>query len=165
MGPSDGLRFGNSSSDSHSPGYSGSSNGAVGMSETSTVTTAPDTKCKEGSCKRMGRCTCLLGSQNVNKKNRKSAAMGRVSVNVGEKRQRKPPQRYIEESSKANSRSRQKKDGVVVKDKPPLWKEPKRKHTRLSVRILPPSLASICRHLFLRLLNGLLRILIGMLGI
>lgn len=34
----DGIRLGNSSSDSHSPGYSASSNGAVGMSDSSAIT-------------------------------------------------------------------------------------------------------------------------------
>lgn len=153
-GPSNRLHFGNSSSYSHSPGCSGGSNGAVGMSETSTVTAAPDIKCREESCKRMGRCACFLGSQKIDElekdldclvpepleKNKKNAAIvGRVFVNVGEKRQRKPPQRYIEESSKANSKHRQKQDSIVAKHKPPLWREPKKKYTRLLVRIFSSS--------------------------
>lgn len=142
-GPKDGFRFVNSSSDSHSPGYSGSSNCAFGASETSTVTAALEIKCKEELCKRSCRCTCLLDLGKINElendmdclapehseENKKSSAvLGRVAMNIRERRQRKPPQRYIEESSKQTN--------FVAKDKPPLSKQPKKKHARLLVGIL-----------------------------
>ncbi|KAK4761943.1 hypothetical protein SAY87_029827 [Trapa incisa] len=115
------------------------------MSEASTITTAPDVKCKEGSCKRTGRCACLIGSQKINgldkdfdclipeplKKNKKNATVARDSVSNGEKRQWKPPRRYIEESSRADSKHRLKQESIVAKHKPHLWREPKKKHTGL----------------------------------
>ncbi|KAK1561966.1 hypothetical protein Q3G72_003999 [Acer saccharum] len=43
--PTEGKRLGNSSSESHSPGFSGNSNVAVGISDSSTVT-VPESECK-----------------------------------------------------------------------------------------------------------------------
>ncbi|XP_031381872.1 uncharacterized protein LOC116196340 isoform X1 [Punica granatum] len=145
-GPCGGLHFGDSISDSHSPDHSGSSNGAVGTSETSTVTTTPDMKCKDETCRRRGRCACSFDLGKVDElekdvgclvpepsdEDEKGAAEGsRIAVNAREKRQRKPPQRYIEESSKANSRDGHKQASAVGKDKPPLWRQPKKKRTGL----------------------------------
>ncbi|KAK4784830.1 hypothetical protein SAY86_019198 [Trapa natans] len=138
-GPSNGFYFSILSPDSHSPGYSGSSNGAIGMSETSTVTTTLDVQCNGQSYKIVSTPACFhdLGKkwklensvdclvdkhQEGNK--RSSLMVGGADENILEKRKRKPPQRYIEESSKANSSHKQKHN--VVKNMPPMCRHPKK---------------------------------------
>ncbi|KAK4769028.1 hypothetical protein SAY86_027178 [Trapa natans] len=91
-------------------GPSGGSNCVVGMSEASTITTAPDSRRRR--IKRM-----LLYWPEI--------------LSNGEKRRRKPPRRYIEESSRADSKHRLKQESIVAKHKPHLWREPKKKHTGL----------------------------------
>lgn len=54
-GPIKGSHLGNSSSESHSPGLSGSSNVAIGISESST-TTVPESECKNDSLTKMITC-------------------------------------------------------------------------------------------------------------
>ncbi|KAK4766316.1 hypothetical protein SAY87_007958 [Trapa incisa] len=128
--PNDGFRFVNSSSDSHSPGYSGSSNCAVGICETSTIIAAQEIKCLEESCKRLGRCASSFELGKIHELENgvdclvpePSRENNKNSVNIRERRQRKPPQRYIEELSK-------KADGVA--EKPPLSKKHTKKHAQL----------------------------------
>lgn len=121
IGLCDGLRMGNSSTDSHSPGYSGSSNGAVEMSESSDGNN-PEPNCNDDSCRgRIGPEDCnylsrdsikvdqlqnssdcvvsLLSSRNKNN----PAAESRLVACLTQKRQRKPTRRYIEESANTNS--------------------------------------------------------------
>lgn len=123
----DGIHLGNSSSDSHSPGYSASSNGVVGMSDSSAITNSDisyrdELNHKSGSDLPYGAYRIRRSrSRNNRDKTRKDSLHGEkftdchplvknenspeVVASVREKRQRKPPQRYIEESS--NSKKEQ----------------------------------------------------------
>lgn len=121
VGLCDGLRLGNSSTDSHSPGYSGSSNGAIEMSESSDGNN-PELNCNDDSSQgRIGpedsNClsrdsvkvdqlqnspdcvVSLLSSRNKNN----PAAESRLVACLTQKRQRKPTRRYIEESANMKS--------------------------------------------------------------
>ncbi|KAF8007716.1 hypothetical protein BT93_K1650 [Corymbia citriodora subsp. variegata] len=121
VGLRDGPRLGNSSTDSHSPGYSGSSNGAIEMSESSDGNN-PELNCNDDSSQgRIGPedCNCLsrdsikvdqlqnssdcvvslLSSRNKNN----PAAESRMVACLTQKRQRKPTRRYIEESANMKS--------------------------------------------------------------
>lgn len=121
IGLCNGVRLGNSSTDSHSPGYSGSSNGAIEMSESSDAIN-PELNCNDDLCQgRIGPedCNCLsrdtikvdqlqnssdcvvslLSSRNKNN----PAAESRLGACLTQKRQRKPTRRYIEESANMNS--------------------------------------------------------------
>ncbi|KAK4790734.1 hypothetical protein SAY86_018038 [Trapa natans] len=132
--PSNGFCFSNLSPDSHSPGYSRSSNGAIGMSKTSTVTTtAPEVQCN-GQLENNVHCLVLKHSEGSK---RSSSMVGGADENILEKRRRKPPQRYIEESSKADSSHGQKhNDNVVVaKDMPLMCRHPKKRSAIPPVRI------------------------------
>lgn len=117
-GPRLGSYVGNSSSESQSPGLSGSSNGAVGISESSTLT-IPTSECKNGAinkaltCELHGgfrsKCGCQtpaedLASLELRKfddfdNDDKSFLEASKIGAVREKRLRKPTRRYIEEVS------------------------------------------------------------------
>ncbi|KAJ0089185.1 hypothetical protein Patl1_32132 [Pistacia atlantica] len=102
-----GPHLGNSSSESHSPGLSGSSNVAIGISESST-TTVPESECKNDSLTKM--ITCELHSIEGKE----------LFSETKVKRSRKPTQRYIEEFSDQKLRSvldGQKVSAPALKDK------------------------------------------------
>lgn len=130
----------NLSSESQSPGLSGSSNSAVGISESSSVT-IQESECKIDSLNKPAtyelpafrhkrrrkipvqevKCPASLGLQNpdeledddddpllssmlLNKNGRNSGEGSKIGSSRGEKRMRKPTQRYIEEFSDKKSK-------------------------------------------------------------
>uniref|UniRef100_A0A251K3T1 Uncharacterized protein n=1 Tax=Manihot esculenta TaxID=3983 RepID=A0A251K3T1_MANES len=125
-----GLHLGNSSSESQSPGFSGSSNGAHGLSESSTAT-IPDSECKNGSVEnKTVKCELndssgdnvfttshdLENSDELDDAKRlesgissddnekKPIQASKMSTLLRQKRSRKPTKRYIEEFSVPKSK-------------------------------------------------------------
>lgn len=114
----------NSSSESQSPGFSGSSNGGLGLSESSAAT-IPDSECKNGSLEKSVKCELHDSSgskwasqapaednifptahdlenldQLDNDENEKKTVQAtKVGTLLRQKRLRKPTKRYIEEFS------------------------------------------------------------------
>lgn len=118
-GPRVGSYVGNSSSESQSPGLSGSSNGAVGISESSAVT-IPTSECKNGTinkaltCELHGgfrsKCGCQTPAEDLaslelskfddfDNDDKSFLEASKIGGVLREKRLRKPTRRYIEEVS------------------------------------------------------------------
>ncbi|XWS66867.1 hypothetical protein CRYUN_Cryun05aG0237800 [Craigia yunnanensis] len=172
-GPHEGLNLRNLSSESHSPGFSGSSNSAGGISETS-IATVQESNCKNDVLGKMASCDLhhtfmdticptiehvqdfyesdddddekpLVSFILSTKKVKSSFKVTKGGTLLRHKRLRKPTRRYIEEFSRNSTTSgKNKRLKVISQELPQVPSESRRRRGRPKKIVLKLELESDC---------------------